>query len=162
MWSHRLLAGATAPHPIVLDLTGVAFSRRQVLAELSAAHQRAADQGTPLRIVATGRVVLRPLAVTGMAATLDIRSDITAALAPPLDQTPDQPALRRDVPDRVSGPGARLTRVRRSHPADPSAALTSPQSFGASHEFCTLVGDSWFRKMLMAKWDSDIGLDHHR
>jgi anti-anti-sigma factor len=76
------LAEVTAPHPIVLDLTGVGFLASAGLAELQTAHERAADQHTPLRIVATGRPVLRPLEVTGMAATLDIRADITTALAP--------------------------------------------------------------------------------
>lgn len=51
---------ATAPHPIVLDLTGVGFLASAGLAELQTAHERAADQHTPLRIVATGRPVLRP------------------------------------------------------------------------------------------------------
>jgi anti-sigma B factor antagonist len=87
------LADATAPHPIVLDLTGVGFLASAGLAELQTAHQRAEDQHTPLRIVATGRAVLRPLEVTGMTDTLDIRADITAALAPPADPTRERPAL---------------------------------------------------------------------
>jgi anti-sigma B factor antagonist len=87
------LADATAPNPIVLDLTGVGFLASAGLAELQTAHQRAADQHTPLRIVATGRAVLRPLEVTGMAAALDIRPDVTTALLPPADLTRDRPAL---------------------------------------------------------------------
>jgi anti-sigma B factor antagonist len=87
------LADATAPHPLVLDLTGVGFLASAGLAELQSAYQRAADKNVPLRIVATGRAVLRPLAVTGLAATLDIRADITSAVAPSLDQTPDRSAL---------------------------------------------------------------------
>jgi anti-sigma B factor antagonist len=87
------LADAAAPHPVVLDLTGVGFLASAGLAELAAVDQRAADQQTPLRIVATGRAVLRPLEVTGMAAALDIRPDITAALAPPADEVRDRPAL---------------------------------------------------------------------
>jgi anti-sigma B factor antagonist len=77
------LAEATAPHPIVLDLTGVGFLASAGLAELQVAHERAADQHTPLRIVATGRAVLRPLEVVGIAAALDIYPDIATALAPP-------------------------------------------------------------------------------
>jgi anti-anti-sigma factor len=88
----RALADATAPHPIVLDLTGVGFLASAGLAELQTAQQRAADQHTPLRIVATGRAVLRPLEVTGMAAALDIRPDMTAALVP-ADPARDRPAL---------------------------------------------------------------------
>lgn len=87
------LADAAAPHPIVLDLTGVGFLASAGLAELQRADTRAADQHTPLRILATGRAVLRPLQVTGMAATLDIRSDLTAALAPAPDLARDRPAL---------------------------------------------------------------------
>ena len=88
----KALADATAPHPIVLDLTGVGFLASAGLAELQTAQQRAADQLTPLRIVATGRAVLRPLEVTGMAAALDIRPDMTAALVP-ADPARDRPAL---------------------------------------------------------------------
>ena len=88
----KALADATAPHPIVLDLTGVGFLASAGLAELQTAQQRADDQHTPLRIVATGRAVLRPLEVTGMAAALDIRPDITAALVP-ADPARDRPAL---------------------------------------------------------------------
>jgi len=87
------LDDATAPHPVILDLTGIGFLASAGLAELASAHLRAADQNTPLRIVATGRVVLRPLEVTGMAGTLDIRRDITSALAPLHDQAGDRPAL---------------------------------------------------------------------
>lgn len=87
------LADATAPHPVVLDLTGVGFLASAGLAELQTADQRAADQHTPLRIVATGRAVLRPLEVTGMAEALDIRPDITTALAPSADPALDRPAL---------------------------------------------------------------------
>jgi len=79
------LADATAPHPVVLDLIGVGFLASAGLAELQTAHERAAAQHTPLRIVAVGRSVLRPLEVTGMAEILDIRPDITAAMAPPVD-----------------------------------------------------------------------------
>lgn len=86
------LGAAAAPHPIVLDLTGVGFLASAGLAELAVAHERAAEQDTPLRIVATGRAVLRPLEVTGVAESLDIRPDLTVALAPPVDQTRDRPA----------------------------------------------------------------------
>lgn len=84
------LTAATPPHPVVFDLTGVGFLASTGLAELTMAHERAANQHTPLRIVATGRAVLRPLQVTGMATILDIRPDITAALTP----APDGPLGR--------------------------------------------------------------------
>src|SRR4051794_26658846 len=72
------LAAAAPPHLIVLDLTGVGFLASAGLAELQMARQLTADQHVPLRIVATSRVVLRPLEVTGIAATLDIRPDVSA------------------------------------------------------------------------------------
>lgn len=86
------LTAATAPHPVVLDLTGVGFLASGGLAELVMAHERAAGRDTPLRVVATGRAVLRPLEVTGLAAILDLRPDVTAALAPPVEGVRDQPA----------------------------------------------------------------------
>jgi len=87
------LADATPPDLIVLDLTGVGFLASAGLAELQLARQLTADQHIPLRIVATSRVVLRPLEVIGMAATLDIRPDVGAALAPPYDAVNEQRAL---------------------------------------------------------------------
>lgn len=79
------LAEATAPHPVVLDLTGVGFLASAVWPNCKPPMKRAADQHTPLRIVAIGRAVLRPLEVTGMTAILDIRPDIATALIPPVD-----------------------------------------------------------------------------
>jgi anti-sigma B factor antagonist len=84
------LAEATGLNPVVLDLTGVGFLGSSGLAELVSAHQRAVDQHTPLRIVATERSILRPLEVTGMTAMLDIHADITTALAPPHHPPADQ------------------------------------------------------------------------
>src|SRR5262245_2165052 len=86
------LADGVAPHPGVVGLTGVGFLASGGLAELAVAHERAAEQGTPLRLVATGRAVLRPLEVTGLAASLDIRPDVTAALTSPLGEARDQSA----------------------------------------------------------------------
>ncbi|HET9142464.1 STAS domain-containing protein [Actinophytocola sp.] len=74
-----------APHPVVVDLAGVTFFGSSGVAELIVANQRAIDQHTPLRIVATSRVVLRPLDITGIAPTLAIHPDIPTALAPPTD-----------------------------------------------------------------------------
>lgn len=87
------LADATTPDPLVLDLTGVGFLASAGLAELQRAHDLTAEQHITLRIVATSRAVLRPLEVTGMAVTLDIRPDLAAALAPSAGQTPERPAL---------------------------------------------------------------------
>jgi anti-sigma B factor antagonist len=82
------LAGATPPHPVVLDLTGVGFFGSNGLSALLEARQHALDHGTPLRIVATSRTVLRPIEITGMAGILDIRRTITTALAPAHDPPP--------------------------------------------------------------------------
>jgi anti-sigma B factor antagonist len=75
------LADATPPHPIVVNLTDVGFFSSSGLAELTVAHQRAADQRTPLRVVAANRTVLRPLEVAGMTALFAIHQDVGSALA---------------------------------------------------------------------------------
>lgn len=76
------LTDAAPPHPIVLDLTGIGFFGSAGMAELLQAHHHAVDRDIPLRIVASSRAVLRPLEVTGLTNTLDIRRDVTSALVP--------------------------------------------------------------------------------
>jgi anti-anti-sigma factor len=86
------LTTVTAPHPVVVDLTGISFFGSAGLAELLQAHQHATNNHVPLRIVATSRAVLRPLEITGIAPMLDLCRDITTALTPSRSTAPDQQA----------------------------------------------------------------------
>jgi anti-anti-sigma factor len=51
---------------VVLDLTDVSFLPSTGLALLVAHHDRCAGLGSPLRVVATDRRVLRPIEITGV------------------------------------------------------------------------------------------------
>lgn len=73
---------AAPHHPLVVDLTRVNFFGSVGIAELAAANQRAIGHHIPLRIVATDRIVLMPLEITGVASTLDLYPDLPTALAP--------------------------------------------------------------------------------
>jgi anti-sigma B factor antagonist len=87
------LTDAAPPHPVVVDLTGIGFFGSVGLARLIEAHQHAIGKHVRLRIVATSRTVLRPLEITGLTGTFDIRQDITTALAP----SPPDPATDREA-----------------------------------------------------------------
>src|SRR2546421_9831426 len=50
---------------LVLDLSGLDFLGSAGLAELAAAHHEATERGMPIVLVAGGRMVQRPLEVTG-------------------------------------------------------------------------------------------------
>jgi anti-sigma B factor antagonist len=54
------------PGEVVLDLTGVSFLDSAGLSTLAAAHRRATADGTRLRVLASGRAVMRPLQITGL------------------------------------------------------------------------------------------------
>lgn len=62
---------ARASGPVVVDLSEVSFLGSAGLAVLLDAHQRARSN-TTLRVVATQRVVLRPIQITGMDAVLAV------------------------------------------------------------------------------------------
>jgi anti-sigma B factor antagonist len=68
-----------APRMVVVDLSGVAFLGVAGLSVLVDADQRT-EAGT-LRIVATGRPVLRILHLTGLASRLDVYPSHAAALS---------------------------------------------------------------------------------
>ena len=54
------------PHEITVDMEAVTFLDSAGLCVLAAAHRRATAQGTQLRVVASGRAVVRPLEITGL------------------------------------------------------------------------------------------------
>jgi len=51
---------------IVVDLDGVTFLDSAGLCVLAAVHRRAGGQGARLRVLASGRAVIRPLQITGL------------------------------------------------------------------------------------------------
>jgi anti-sigma B factor antagonist len=70
----------SAPAGLVLDLSGVTFCACAGLTVLLDIADRARRSGTPLRLVCTGRAVLRPLHLTGLANEFEIRSSLGHAL----------------------------------------------------------------------------------
>ncbi len=80
------LWAAVARHAlVVVDLTAVKFLSSSGLAALALAHRGAAKAGRALRLVASSRVTLRPIQITGLA---------------------DQIAVFGTVPDAVAGLGS--------------------------------------------------------
>lgn len=71
---------AQPPARVVLDLTGVEFLASVGLTELLVCHELAKSRGTPLRVVASGHRVLRPIEVSGVGQLLDIYPDVDEAL----------------------------------------------------------------------------------
>ena len=66
---------------LVIDLTGVTFLASAGMAELVRAH-RGPTASAPLRVVATGRITLRPLELTRLVDELAIYPSLSEALAP--------------------------------------------------------------------------------
>ncbi|HVV18862.1 MAG TPA: STAS domain-containing protein [Pseudonocardiaceae bacterium] len=60
---------------LVVDLSEVTFLGSAGLAVLAEAHDACRDRGVELRVVATSRMVLRPLQVTGLDTLLTIVTD---------------------------------------------------------------------------------------
>lgn len=77
LWPH-LRAGNSA---VVLDLTGVDFLGSAGLSELVAAREAATRTELRLLLVASSRVVLRPLEITGLRSLFAIYDTVAAALA---------------------------------------------------------------------------------
>lgn len=75
------LALTTAPYPLVVDLSGVSFLSSVGLAELVGVDQRGRERGVDVRMVATRREVLRPLELTALLDTLDVRATVDEALS---------------------------------------------------------------------------------
>lgn len=59
------------PPEIVLDLGGITFLDSAGLSVLAAAHRRATAEGVRLRVLVSGRAVVRPLQITGLWQLLD-------------------------------------------------------------------------------------------
>lgn len=70
-----------APSPVVADLREITFMSSSAIGCLVDTHQKCADTGTPLRIVAEDRVVRRPLDLLGLSKTLHIADRLESALA---------------------------------------------------------------------------------
>jgi anti-anti-sigma factor len=74
-------AARLRPSMLVIDLTGVTFLASAGMAELVRAH-RGPTASAPLRVVATGRITLRPLELTRLVDELAIYPSLSDALAP--------------------------------------------------------------------------------
>lgn len=68
------------PPVLVIDLTGVTFLASAGMAELVRVH-RGRTAAAPLRVVATGRITLRPLELTRLTDELALYPSLTEALA---------------------------------------------------------------------------------
>jgi anti-sigma B factor antagonist len=55
-----------APPEIVLDLCGITFLDSAGLSVLAAVHRRATAENVRLRVLVSGRAVIRPLQITGL------------------------------------------------------------------------------------------------
>jgi anti-anti-sigma factor len=74
-------AARLAPELLVIDLTGVTFLASAGMAELVRAH-RGITASAPLRVVASGRITLRPLELTRLVDELAIYPSLADALVP--------------------------------------------------------------------------------
>ncbi|MCG8919265.1 STAS domain-containing protein [Actinokineospora sp. PR83] len=70
----------TRPAAIVLDLTAVSFLDSAGLSLLVTEHNRCAEHGVPLRLVADTSVVNRPIELTGLDRLLDIHPTVESAV----------------------------------------------------------------------------------
>jgi anti-sigma B factor antagonist len=74
-------AGRLDPELLVLDLTDVDFLASAGMAVLVKTHRQHADTATGVRVVAAGRVTLRPLELTQLTRELDLYPTLAEALA---------------------------------------------------------------------------------
>lgn len=76
-----VVGAAQPPHPVVVDLSHVAFLGSCGLSLLVRTHQAADDNGTPLRLVAGQRAILRPMRAVGLDSVLRVHACVDEALA---------------------------------------------------------------------------------
>jgi anti-anti-sigma factor len=74
-------AMADEPAALVLDLTGVTFFASAGLHVLVDLQHDATARGLPLRVVANGRIVLRPMEITGVDQLVTVVASVDQALA---------------------------------------------------------------------------------
>jgi anti-sigma B factor antagonist len=74
------LRATRPPTPVVLDLRSVTFLGSAGLSVLMRSQSWCAEQGTPLRIVADRREVLRPFQITGLTDVLAVYPNVDQAL----------------------------------------------------------------------------------
>lgn len=74
------LQSVTPPYPLVVDLRAVTFLSSSGLAALLEANRAAAERGTPLRLVATHRVVSRPVDAAGLSQMLRLHPTLESAV----------------------------------------------------------------------------------
>lgn len=74
------VAVVVPPAPVVLDLSRVTFLASVGLSILVEYNQRCARSGSELRVVATGRHVLRPIEITGLDDTITVVDTVDEAL----------------------------------------------------------------------------------
>lgn len=72
---------ARAPNPVVVDLSRVDFLGSAGLSLLVEAEQRCTEAGTPLRLVASSRVVLRALEAADLRQVFTVSDSVECALA---------------------------------------------------------------------------------
>ncbi|SNS90286.1 anti-anti-sigma factor [Geodermatophilus pulveris] len=72
---------ADRPRTLTVDLDRVTFLDSAGLCVLAGAHRRAAADGVALRVVASGRAVVRPLQITGLYDLLAVRPGAGAGAA---------------------------------------------------------------------------------
>jgi len=77
---HAAESQVVPPAPVVLDLTGMVFLASMGLSLLVDHHEQCAQLGSRLIVVATQRVVLRPMQITGVDALLPVVPCVEAAL----------------------------------------------------------------------------------
>lgn len=80
---NEVLAAAVeaTPATLVVDLEQVTFFTSVGLTALALAQRAAAEHSVDFRVVATGRAILRPLQITGMADSIAIYTTLEGALA---------------------------------------------------------------------------------
>jgi anti-sigma B factor antagonist len=72
---------AASPRALILDLSGVSFLAAAGVGALAFAVRRAAERGVPVRVVASNRVVLRVLELTGTDRLVPIHATEDRAVA---------------------------------------------------------------------------------